>query len=138
MIEFRVNTEAFQEWIYQVHNRFQTMVETMLKIHKLLDDKTSPIVPFETGRLESSFHPIIYDNSPSFIELHSRYTAIDPYDGYDYAEYQHIGIDWQTDMPLNHPNGRESLFLLKGIQASEGRIMTMIETDYLSLFSGGI
>lgn len=136
--EFKVNTQGFEEWVITVHNRFPSMVNTMLKVHKMLDDYVSKIVPYDTGRLESSFHPIIYDYSPTLIEMHSRYTAIDPYDGYDYAEYQHIGIDWQTGAPLYHPNGRESEYLLKGIMATHDRIIVMIEHDYLSLFNGGI
>ena len=138
MITFTVNTEGYEEWVYQMHHRFQGMVKTMIEIHNLIEKNTTPLVPLDTGRLEHSFHPIIYDHSPMYIELHSRYTAIDPYDSYDYAEYQYEGVDWQTGEPLRHPRRGESFYLLKGVQASESMIWTMIETDYLSLFNGGL
>ena len=138
MISGIVKSEDFEEWIYQMHHRFQQMVQTMKDIHYLIQANTNQRVPLDTGRLEESFRYDIVRQDDFFIEMHSIYSARSPIDGYDYAEYQHTGINWRTGALLNHPKRGEQFYLLKGVQASESMMWTMLEQDYLSLFQGGI
>ena len=139
MIGFTVNIESYSEWVYKMHHRFQIMVQTMIDIHHLIQANTNQLVPLDTGRLEESFHYTIVDNE-SFIELHSIYSAVDPDSGFDYAYYQYL---MPTESHYNRANRKgqmrgEQYYLLKGVQASEDMMWTMIEKDYLSLFNGGI
>ena len=139
MLNFIVNTADFEEWVYQMHHRFQQMVQTMIDIHHLIEANTKQRVPLDTGRLEESFHYTIYDNE-FLIEMHSIYTAVDPDSGFDYAYYQYM---LPTEKHYNTANRKgqmrgEQFYLLKGVQASESMMWTMIEQDYLSLFSGGL
>ena len=113
------------------------MAQTMKDIHYLIQANTNQRVPLDTGRLEESYRYTIVEND-FFIELHSIYSAIDPLDGYDYAYYQYEGVNWKTGEPLNHPKRGEQYYLLKGVQASESMMWTIIEQDYISLFYGGI
>ena len=111
----------------------------MIDIHHLIQANTNQLVPLDTGRLEESFHYTIVDNE-SFIELHSIYSAVDPDSGFDYAYYQYL---MPTESHYNRANRKgqmrgEQYYLLKGVQASEDMMWTMIEKDYLSLFNGGI
>lgn len=109
----------------------------MKDVHYLIQANTNQRVPLKTGRLEESYRYTIIDNE-NFIELHSIYSAIDPNDGYDYAYYQYEGVNWKTGEPLHHPIRGEQYYLLKGVQASESMMWTIIEQDYLALFNGGL
>ena len=155
MITFEVDSEGFEEWIYQMHHRFQQMVQTMVDIHYLIQANTNQRVPLDTGRLEESFRYDIVRQDDFFIEMHSIYSATDPIYGFDYAEYQHELIargrgtysrytrardGYHTSRANHHRHGTrgESFYLLKGVQASESMMWTIIEQDYMSLFYGGI
>lgn len=156
--DFKVETEAFEEWLFNLHHRFQQMVQTLIDVHYLIQANTNQLVPLDTGRLEESYHYNLVRQDESFIELHSVYDAVDPKSGFHYAEYQHelMGRD-TTKYYLGSPSyyqrargGRPvgnhhrhgyrgtDHYLLKGVQASESMMWTIIETDYLSLFNGGV
>ena len=155
--EFRVETEAFEEWIFDMHHRFQQMVQTLVDIHYLIQAKmnTMSLIPLDTGRLEESYHYNLVRQDESFIEMHSVFDAIDPEYGFHYAEYQHNlmrrGVlaysrytrakdGFHTSRSNHHRHGVRGTdhYLLKGVQASESMMWTLIESDYLSLFNGGI
>ena len=139
MISGIVKSEDFEEWIYQMHHRFQQMVQTMKDIHYLIQANTNQLVPLDTGRLEESYRYTLTSND-FFIELHSIYSAISPYDGYDYAYYQYM-LPTESHYRSTNRKGQargEQFYLLKGVQASESMMWTMLEQDYLSLFQGGI
>ena len=152
MIGFKVKTEAFEEWIFNMHHRFQQMVQTLIDVHHLIQANTNQLVPLDTGRLEESYHYNLVREDESFIELHSVYDAVDPDYGFHYAEYQHELIRStltyskyaraKSGSPVgnHHRHGTRGTdhYLLKGIHASESMAWTIIETDYLSLFNGGI
>lgn len=158
--DFKVETEAFEEWLFNLHHRFQQMVQTLIDVHYLIQANTNQLVPLDTGRLEESYHYNLVRQDESFIELHSVYDAVDPESGFHYAEYQHelmnrgaTGNYWYFGSASNyyralqgHPVGNHHRhgtrgvdhYLLKGVQASESMMWTIIETDYLSLFNGGV
>lgn len=139
MVNFTVNTEAFEEWIYQMHHRFQLMVQTMVDIHHLIQANTNQRVPLDTGRLEESYRYDITDNE-QFIEIHNIYDAVDPDSGFHYAYYQYL-LPTESHYRSANRKGQmrgEQFYLLKGVQASENMMWTMIEQDYLSLFKGGL
>jgi len=154
--EFKVETEEFEDWLYKVHNRFLSMVQTLIDIHYLIYANTNQRVPLDTGRLEESFRYDITRQDEMFIEIHNIYSAVDPKYGFDYAEYQHNLVgrgkgtysrytranSWYysvgTTNHHRHGTRGESFYLLKGVQASESMMWTIIEQDYLSLFYGGI
>lgn len=166
MIEFKVKTEAFEEWIFNMHHRFQQMVQTLIDVHYLIQANTNQLVPLDTGRLEQSYHYNLVREDESFIELHSVYDAVDPESGFHYAEYQHElnfrgrrGTSFTGDYASylgspsyyvralqGHPVGNHHRhgtrgvwhYLARGVRASESMAWTIIETDYLSLFNGGI
>ena len=157
MIEFKVDSEGFEEWLFSLHHRFLGMVQTMVDIHYLIQANTNQLVPLDTGRLEESFRYDIVRQDESFIEMHSIYSATDPDSGFDYAYYQHelmrrgVGVYTAYSRDKNaypntlsrgnrHRHGIRGTdhYLLKGIHASESMMWTIIEQDYLSLFYGGI
>lgn len=141
MFDFRVDADGFQEWLFELHHRFVSMVQTMIDIHYLIQANTNQRVPLDTGRLEESFRYDIVRQDEFFIEMHSIYSAIDPNSGFDYAYYQHDEIEtWQHYNTANRKGQMrgEQFYLAKGVRASESMMWTLIEQDYLSLFYGGI
>lgn len=155
MIEFKVDATGFEEWLFGLHHLFIEMVQTVIDVHHLIHANTNQLVPLDTGRLEESFRYDIVRQDYSFIEMHSIYSAIDPDSGFDYAYYQYDEVGQlrnggtyslydraRSGYPAqgHHRHGTrgQSLYLLKGIQASESMMWTIIEQDYLSLFYGGI
>ena len=154
-MEFKVDAEGFEEWLFSLHHRFLDMVQTMIDIHYLIQANTNQRVPLDTGRLESSFRYDIVRQDEFFIEMHSIYSAIDPDSGFDYAYYQYdedINLRWggtnslydraRAGYPVgnHHRHGTrgQSLYLLRGVRASKNMMWTILEQDYLSLFYGGI
>ena len=159
-VNFKVETEAFEEWLFNLHHRFQKMVQTMIDVHYLIQAKMNSmsLIPLDTGRLEESYHYDLVRSDETFIELHSVFDAVDPKYGFHYAEYQHelmyrgrgtysrytrardgISLTGKS-MSDHHRHGIRGTdhYLLKGVQASEDLMWTIIETDYMTLFNGGI
>lgn len=113
----------------QLENRFHRMVQTMKDVAYLIQANTNQRVPLDTGRLEESFSVEVIEDTSEFIEVHAIYDAIDPDDGFHYAEYQHEEVEtWQ------HPIRGEQFYLYNGVLASESMAYSMIKSDYLSLF----
>ena len=151
--EFKADAEGFEEWLFSLHHLFLEMVQTMIDVHYLIQANTNQRVPLDTGRLEESFRYDIVRQDEFFIEMHSIYSAVDPDSGFDYAYYQHqlprrgVGTyslysraksGYPAQGHHRHGTRGESYYLLKGVQASESMMWTIIEQDYLSLFYGGI
>lgn len=130
MIEFRVDTEPFIEYLREVENRFHSMTKTMKKVAKVIELATVEYVPLDTSALEQSFEYQILDNSP-FILLGVGYDAVDEDSGFHYAQYQH-------DNFLNHPRRGIPFYLTVGIHDAKFEFFELIKTDYLSLFTGKI
>ena len=139
-MEFKVDAEGFEEWLFSLHHRFLSMVRTMVDIHYLIQANTNQRVPLDTGRLESSFRYDIVRQDEFFIEMHSIYSATDPNSGFDYAFYQH---EMPTSSHYKNANRKGQMrgqyhYLTRGIRASRTMMWTILEQDYLSLFYGGI
>ena len=130
MFIFEVDTSSFIEYMDELHWRFLEMVQTMMDVAELVKANTLPLTPRETGRLGESFRYVVWDANPDFIEVEVKMDAVDPRDGYRYAEYQH------ETFGLHHQYG-QMWFLKAGIYASRGMAFEMIEKDYLSLFNEG-
>ncbi|MBP5421659.1 MAG: hypothetical protein J6Y78_04355 [Paludibacteraceae bacterium] len=159
-IDFKYETKAFEEWLFNLHHRFQQMVQTLIDVHNLIRAEMNKgrFIPLDFGYLENSYHYNLVRQDESFIELHSVFDPVDPESGFHYAEYQHelegrykdkhyMGSPsyfqrarhgHPVDPHHRHGYRGDMHFLLKGVQASESMMWTMIETDYLSLFMGGI
>ena len=158
MIELKLDTVIFEEWLFGLHHFFIEMVQTMVDVFEVFKETINRhgFVPLDTGRLESSFHYQIYQNT-NFIELWSIYSAVDPDSNYDYAFYQHelervrfgygTGSAYSYALAGNpkdnhHRHGFRGTdhYLYKGIDTamSEGFMWTIIEEDYMQLFNGGL
>lgn len=152
-MEFKVDAEGFEEWLFSLHHRFLDMVQTMIDIHYLIQANTNQRVPLDTGRLEESFRYDIVRQDEFFIEMHSIYSATDPNSGFDYAFYQHElmfrGVGTyslysraKSGYPVgnHHRHGTRGQwhYLERGVDASRSMMWTILEQDYLSLFYGGI
>ena len=155
MIKLTVNDEGFEEWLYTLHNRFLDMVQTMIDVFEVIKATINRegLVPLDTGRLETSFHYVMYENT-QFIEMYPTYSAVDPRSGYDYAFYQHelenrgmwtysaytrAGYYGASNHHRHGTRGTDH-YLFKGIDKamSEGLMWTIIEQDYMELFNGGL
>ena len=110
-------------------NNFPKMINTMKKVALLIEMNTEPLVPWDTRALKQSFEYVtgIRGNSIDLI-VGSDEKDID--DGFHYAYIQH-------EKDFNHPRGGQRFYLKDGIRNSMSEVMTLIETDYLSLFHGG-
>lgn len=144
MILIEVNDAEFRTWLTQMEYRIQTMVNTLMSVAQLVELNTQRFVPYNYDKpwgeehLETSFVAVPTGEArEGFIEVEVGYSAIDPRDGYDYAEYVHTGIDWRTGSPLNFQKSTaQAQYLWKGLELSEEQGFREIETDYLSLFRG--
>lgn len=130
MIEFRIDTEPFIEYLHEVEMRFHSMVKTMQKVARIIELATVEYVPLDTSALEQSFDSQVVDNSP-FILLSVGYDAVDEKTGFHYAQYQH-------DNFLNHPRRGIPFYLTVGIHDAKFEFFELIEKDYLSLFTGEV
>lgn len=155
-VEFNVESEGFEEWIFKMHHRFSTMVQTMVDIYSVIQTEmnTRSLIPLDTGRLEESFRYDLVRDDESFIEMDYVFDAIDPKYGYHYALYQHEltlrgrgaysrysrAKSGYYNRRLHHRHGVRGTdhYLLKGVQASESMMWTLIEMDYMELFNGGL
>lgn len=156
-IEFNVDSEGFEEWIFQMHHRFSTMVQTMVDIYSIIQTEMNArsLIPLDTGRLEESFRYDLVRDDDVFIEMDYVFDAIDPKYSYHYAEYQHeltrrgVGAYsrytrakemYHTGSGNHHRHGFRGTdhYLLKGVQGAESMMWTLIERDYMDLFNGGI
>ena len=127
-ILFEVDTSKYEAWVEETKARFPKMLETMKNVARIIELGTIPFVPLDTSALEQSYDYQVVGNS-NFILLGMGYDAVDEDSGFHYAEYQH-------SHELHHPKRGTSEYLLKGIIDSKGEWMELIETDYLSLFTG--
>lgn len=155
-IEFNVESGAFEEWLFNLHHRFIQMVQTMIDIYSLIQTEmnTRSLIPLDTGRLEESFRYDLVREDDTFIEMDYVFDAVDPDYGFNYALYQHelrrgIGTYsrytraksfYHNSKANHHRHGIRGTdhYLLKGVQASESMMWTLIELDYLELFNGGL
>lgn len=161
-VEFTVQSEGFEEWIFDMHHRFQQMVQTLIDIHNLImaEMNAKSLIPLDFGYLEQSYHYNLVRQDESFIEIHSVFDPVDPDNGFHYAEYQHELEDrgmrgnlfyfgspsYYYRALLGNPVGNHHRhgtrgtdhFLSEGVEMAMPTAWTMIETDYLSLFNGGI
>lgn len=151
-----VNDSAFQDELFHIHNRFILMVQTMVDISNLIWAYSKEYVPLDTGRLEESFHYTVDYQSDFEIIVRDTYDAVDPDYGFHYAKYQHDltrrGIGTYSrytrassgyyNRRLHHRHGVRGTdhYLKKGVDwvISENLMWTVIEQDYLSLFTGGL
>lgn len=125
----KIDTSTWNGWI----NRMKQNVEKMSNLGEskyavIIRETTTPLVPLETGRLIGSFITDLQGKYP-MTEVMLGYSAYDPKDGFNYAEYQHDVI--RTEQ---HPIQGVQFYLTKGIADSEGELFTEIEEDYLSCF----
>jgi len=159
-LKFTLQSEQFEEYLFGLHYLFYEMVQTMIDVYSVIQERMNAesLIPLDTGRLEESFRYDLVRQEPNFIEMHYVFDAVDPDNGFHYAEYQHElmyrGV-WRYYMgspsyyvraKKGHPVGNHHRhgtrgtdhYLLKGVQGSESLMWTIIEQDYLSLFYGGI
>ena len=130
MIEFKVTgIESTKTYLYTIRGRFFHMLQAMIDVAELVKANTLPLTPLETGRLGESFQWQVMKYSRDFIEVEVKMDAVDPYNGYHYAQYQH------DTFGLHHPHG-QMWYLRAGIHASKSMAYEIIEQDYLSLFGG--
>ena len=139
MILIEVHDEGYQNWVTGVLGQVKTMVDTLQSIAHMIEMQGREFVPVDTTRLERSFRSVPVSETVGIYEVELGYSALDPRDNYDYAEYVHIGIDYRTGKPLNFqkPNAT-SEYLFKAVEMSEAEGIKLIEMDYLSLFKGAI
>lgn len=144
MIFVEVLDEEFQAWLNTLEVRIQTMRQTLLDIAEMIELNTQRFVPYDYNKPWTEEHlETSYKYAPSgnpqegFIEVEIGYSAIDPRDGYDYADYIHTGVDYRTGKPLHFQKSTaEDHYLWKGMELSKAEGFREIETDYLSLFKG--
>ena len=154
-LRFTVKTEAFEGWLHKVGDRFHGMVRTLIDIHSLIQANTNQLVPLDFGYLEQSYHYTLHKRTSTFFEIHSIYDAVDPDYGFHYAEYQHelernphpfvtyslysraLGGQPVGNHHRHGTRGKDH-YLLDGVMKSMDDMWVMIETDYLSLFYGGL
>jgi len=142
MFYIQVHDEEFRTWLERVEIQIRMMVNTLMSVAELVELNTQRFVPYdynkhwEAEHLETSFVAVPTGHQrEGFIEVEIGYSAIDPRDGYDYADYVHTGIDYRTGKPLRFQKSTaEDHFLWKGLELSEEAGFREIETDYLSLF----
>lgn len=140
MITIEVNDEEFQEWIIETQEQVvSVMISTLQSIATIIEYNADPLVPEDTSRLRRSFFSVpVGLTTEGFIEVEIGYSAHDPRDYYDYAEYTHTGIDYRTgDYIQWHKPSAQNEYLVKGIILSERDAFRLIETDYISLFRKG-
>ena len=136
MFFIEVHDEEFQTWLNSLETRIQVMRQTLLDIGHMVEMQGRKFVPVDTTRLEMSYRSYL-DSGEGFIEIQMGYSALDPRDNYDYADYIHTGIDYRTGEPLNfQKTGAEAQYLYKAIDMAEAEGFKEIKTDYLSLFKG--
>lgn len=128
MFLFEVNAEEFYEWSNTARSRFETMVLTMIDVAEVIHANTQMKVPLDTGRLEESFEWKLVEDNSDMIRVDITYDAEDPDSGFHYAEHQHNRI-------LNHPKRGIDHYLYRGLIESRDMAYSIIETDYMSLFS---
>ena len=163
-IEVRVEDANFLGWLRQVENSFVNMTETMIRVAKLIKEEVqTEYVPIDTGRLSRSYRwTILTDNSRMKL-LQVKMSALNPKTGYDYAWIQHDNLSYNhgyqdigffhyhydkwddeydesrsgAEYGANHTHRGTSKYLYWAIRDSRDSSYEMIETDYLSLFTGG-
>lgn len=130
MIEIRAETDPMIEYLHGVKGKFHTMVNTMKSVAKLIELETVPYVPLDTSALEQSYEYKIYPHG-NYILMEVGYDAEDEETGFHYAFYQH-------ENRLHHPKRGVDHYLTIGIMDSRFEVFELIETDYLSLFTGSV
>ena len=137
MIKFEVHDEEFLSWLDSLQYKIQIMSRTLMEIAKTVEMQGRQFVPVDTTALEQSFRAVPVSESNSLIAVEMGYSSLNPRDGYDYAEYTHIGIDWRTGRPLNfQKKGATAKYLYKAVDLAMAEGWVEIEGDYLSLFRG--
>lgn len=132
MFNFAVTgIDEFRTWLYTVKGRYSLMLQAMIDTAEVIKAETLPLTPYKTGQLGESFQWTVLEYSRNFIEVEVKMDAVDPNNGFHYAEYQH-------NKELVHPPPRagQQYYLREGIYHSESMVYELIETDYLSLFEG--
>jgi hypothetical protein len=129
LVELKVDVDDFRTYLYTVRGRFSIMLQAMIDVAEVIHANTLPLTPLDTGQLGESFSWQTLKYSREFIEVEVKMDAIDPNNGFHYAEYQH-----ETE-GLYHPHG-QMWYLRDGIHASRSMAYEIIEQDYLSMFGG--
>ena len=136
MIKFEVHDEEFLLWLDSLQYKIRMMSRTLMDIAHTVEMQGRKFVPVDTTRLEMSFRAVPISNN-GFIAVEMGYSALDPRDNYDYAEYVHTGIDYRTGKPLNfQKRDATSQYLYKAVDMAMAEGWVEIEGDYLSLFRG--
>ena len=92
MFTFEVKgVDELKTYLYTIKGRYSVMLQAMIDVAKVVESNTLPLTPYETGRLGESFRWQVLEYSKDFIEVEVIMDAVDPRDGYHYAEYQHTG-----------------------------------------------
>lgn len=144
MMGIEIHTEEFEQALTEVEMRVHTMVNTLQEVARLVESTAEPLVPYDFDKPRSSPHLLdsfvavpTGEASRGWIEVEIGYSALDPRDYYDYAEYTHKGIDYRTGSPIHWQKPTaESQYLLKGLNRSFDDAMRLIKGDYLSMFGG--
>lgn len=145
MIGIEIQTLELEEYLSTVQMQVYTMRNTLMTIADMVELDTEPLVPYDYNKpwgqphLQTSFKAVPISDNEGWIEVELGYSAIDPRDGFDYAEYTHTGIDYRTGNLIKWQKATaQREYLIKGIVRTEGEAMKLIEGDYLSLFRGAI
>ena len=138
LITFRVEDDSFELWLDSLQYKMvEVMKATLLNIAHTVEMQGRKYVPVDTTRLEMSYRAVTLSESANLIEIQMGYSALNPKDNYDYAEYTHIGIDYRTGKPLRfQKTGATSQYLFKAVDEAMVQGWQEIEGDYLSLFRG--
>lgn len=143
MIGITVITEELEQYLSEMEIRVRTMTNTLMTIADMIELNTEPLVPYDYNKpwgrphLQTSFKAVPISDNEGWVEVELGYSAIDPRDSFDYAEYTHTGIDYRTGNEINwQKSTAQREYLIKGIVRSESEAMKLIEGDYLSLFKG--
>lgn len=124
-----IDTTPWMEWFNHIQEGVKQMDELMQSKYAVtVRETTTPFVPLETGRLIGSFITDLQGTYP-LTEVMLGYSAYDPRDGFNYAEYQHDVI--RTEQ---HPIQGVQYYLEVGLSHSEDLVFTEMEEDYLSCF----
>lgn len=129
LIEIKVDADEFKTYLYTIRGRFSIMLQAMIDVAEVIHANTMPLTPLDTGQLGESFSWQTLRYSKDMILVEVKMDAVDPNNGFHYAQYQH------DTLSLYHPHG-QALYLREGIHASESMAYEIIEQDYLSMFGG--
>jgi len=137
IIESKVDSSDFQEWIDESVERLRLMKDTLKDIEVIIWQHTMHRVPVRLGYLEESFF--------KYSEIRSEYPLMGmkftmtgkdnpTADGWDYALYMHEGKS--DGSGFNYTVKGELHYLENGFREAEPYFMKYIESDYLTALGG--